>query len=577
MRTAVLGIALGLGWLCLLANAHASASVSAGVASAHPLATKAGVEMLARGGNAFDAAVAVSAALAVVEPASSGLGGGGFWLLHNAATGVDTMLDGREKAPLAATRDMYLDAERNVIANLSVNGALAAGIPGEPAALVWLAENLGNLPLSVSLQPAIKLAEEGFVVDSRYRRLSEFRKDALNASPQAAAIFLVDGMPPPENARIVQSDLAATLRALAAHGHDGFYRGEVARKLVDGVRAAGGIWTLADLTSYQIKLREPVVATYKGMKITSAALPSSGGLVMALALNILAGYDIEVGGQSHSAADFVHLVVEAMRRAYRDRAQYMGDSDFVAVPTRMILHPQYADQLRQSIRLDRATLSAELSDTKLNGGGISHDKGQSDESHSEGTNTTHFSIIDAAGNRVAATLSINYPFGAGFMPPGSGVLLNDEMDDFSAKPGQPNVYGLVGGEANAIAAGKRMLSSMSPSFLETDERIAVLGTPGGSRIISMLLLAALEFHRGGGAQDVVNLPRFHHQYLPDAIQFEPGALVDATIAELRARGHTMNPKERTWGNMHAVIRNRVTGKITAAADHRGNGLAVVQE
>ena len=571
---AALGAALGL---CLLWPAAALAE--AGVASAHPLATDAGVEMLKRGGNACDAAVAVSAALAVVEPAGSGLGGGGFWLLHAAADGTDTMLDGREKAPLAATRDMYLDADGKVIKNLSVDGALAAGIPGAPAALVWLAENCGALPLSVSLGPAIRLAEQGFPVDRHYRRRIEFRLEAIMASPAAAAIFLVDGQPPAENTLIVQRDLAETLRALASAGHDGFYRGEVAQKLVDGVRAAGGIWTLADLAAYRVALRKPVVARYKGMKITSAALPSSGGLVMALALNILSGYEIDALDdldESGFPPEFVHLTVEAMRRAYRDRAQYMGDADFVAVPSAMLLDPRYAADRRQSIRLDRATPSAALAPTALAPTALAPTA--KEQPQSEGTDTTHFSVIDAAGNRVAATLSVNYPFGSGLVPPGTGVLLNDEMDDFSAKPGAPNVYGLVGAEANAIAAGKRMLSSMSPSFLEAGERIAVLGTPGGSRIISMLLLAALDFHRGAGAQEIVDRPRFHHQYLPDAIQFEPGALSPQTIDALSARGHKMAPKKRPWGNMHIVIRHQpggATPTITAAADPRGNGSAVV--
>ena len=569
-----LGAALGL---CLLWPTAALAE--AGVASAHPLATDAGVEMLKRGGNACDAAVAVSAALAVVEPAGSGLGGGGFWLLHAAADGTDTMLDGREKAPLAATRDMYLDADGTVIKNLSVDGALAAGIPGAPAALVWLAENCGVLPLSASLGPAIRLAEQGFPVDRHYRRRIEFRLAAISASPAAAAIFLVDGQPPAENTLIVQRDLAATLRALASAGHDGFYRGIVAQKLVDGVRAAGGIWTLADLAAYRVELRKPVVARYKGMKITSAALPSSGGLVMALALNILAGYEIDARDnpdESGFPPDFVHLAVEAMRRAYRDRAQYMGDADFVEVPSAMLLDPRYAAGRRQSIRLDRATPSASLAPTALAPTALAPTA--KEQPQSEGTDTTHFSVIDAAGNRVAATLSVNYPFGSGLVPPGTGVLLNDEMDDFSAKPGAPNVYGLVGAEANAIAAGKRMLSSMSPSFLEAGERIAVLGTPGGSRIISMLLLAALDFHRGAGAQEIVDRPRFHHQYLPDAIQFEPGALSPQTIDALSARGHKMAPKKRPWGNMHIVIRHQpggATPTITAAADPRGNGSAVV--
>ena len=565
----------------------------AGVASAHPLATQAGIEILKRGGNAFDAAVAVSAALAVVEPAGSGLGGGGFWLLHDADEDRDVMLDGREKAPLAATRDMYLDQDGEVISGLSIDGALAAGIPGEPAALAWLAENHGELPLSASLAPAIRLATEGFVVDERYRRLAKFRLGALRASAAAAEIFLADGEPPGENARVVQPHLAETLRALASGGHDGFYRGEVAQKLVHGVRAAGGIWSLADLADYSVVVRDPVTVRYRDMKITSAALPSSGGLVMALALNILAGYDedaLALDGSNESDApnesdasdasnasnaprergsgwftlDYVHLLVEAMRRAYRDRAQYMGDGDFVEVPVERMLHPHYADGLRQSIRRDLATHSDALASTAAGRPG-------------EGVDTTHFSIIDAAGNRVAATLSVNYPFGSGLVPPGTGVLLNDEMDDFSIKPGTPNVYGLVGAEANAIAGGKRMLSSMSPSFLEAGERVAVLGTPGGSRIISMLLLAALDFQRGAGAAEIVNGPRFHHQYLPDAIQFEPAALSDETLSRLRALGHRMDAKKRSWGNMHAVIRDTASGKISAASDRRGNGLAMVLE
>jgi len=533
-----------------------------GVASAAPLATAAGVEILQRGGNAFDAAVAVSAALAVVEPAGSGLGGGGFFLLFDAATGTTVMLDGRETAPAAATRDMYLDAAGEVVAGLSITGALAAAIPGQPAALVWLAENRGRLPLPKSLAPAIRLAEEGFSVTPKFRRQINFRLDALRASPAAAAVFLVDGEVPAEGARIIQRDLASTLRALASRGHDGFYAGEVARKLVAGVRAAGGIWTAEDLRAYRVRLRAPVVADYRGMRITSAALPSSGGLVLAQAFNVLAGYDLDALGEAGAA----HIIVEALRRAYRDRAEFMGDADFVTVPAAMLASRDYAAGLRRGIRLDRATPSAALQPTAAVTAGAQTTTG-------EGADTTHFSIIDAAGNRVAATLSINYPFGAGLMPPGTGILLNDEMDDFSAKPGAPNVYGLVGSNANAIAGGKRMLSSMSPTFVEFDGRVAALGTPGGSRIISMVLLAALEFHRGAAADDIVARPRFHHQYLPDAVQFEPDALSPAVVESLRARGHQLDAKQRTWGNMHIVIRD-ADGHIDAASDPRGEGAAM---
>ncbi|MDD9856339.1 MAG: gamma-glutamyltransferase [Gammaproteobacteria bacterium] len=551
-----------------VATAGSAEFSEAGVASAAPLATAAGLEILEKGGNAFDAAVAVSAALAVVEPAGSGLGGGGFWLLHDAATGANVMLDGREKAPLAATRDMYLDAAGAVVAGLSINGALAAGIPGQPAALVWLAENRGQLRLAESLAPAIRLAENGFAVTAKYRRQIKFRLEAVQASPAAAAIFLVDGQPPAEGAVIVQRDLAATLRALAARGRDGFYAGAVARKLVAGVRAAGGIWTLEDLRAYHVQLRAPVTVEYRGMKITSAALPSSGGLVLAQAFNILAGYDLDASALD--GADAAHWIVEALRRAYRDRAEYMGDADFVEVPVAMLQSRRYAAGLRQSIRMDRATPSAALRPTAP--ASAASTAPATGSQAGEGADTTHFSVIDAAGNRVAATLSINYPFGSGLAPPGTGVLLNDEMDDFSAKPGAPNVYGLVGAEANAIAGGKRMLSSMSPTFLEANGRVAALGTPGGSRIISMVLLAALEFRRGADAAAIVARPRFHHQYLPDAVQFEPGALADAVADSLRARGHTLDAKQRTWGNMHIVIRGR-DRRIDAASDPRGEGAA----
>ncbi len=530
---------------------------AAGVASAHPVATAAGIKILELGGNAFDAAVAITSTLAVVEPMGSGMGGGGFWLLYDADEEKSVMLDGREKAPLAATADMYLDENGEVIKNLSISGALAAGIPGEPAALVWLAENYGKLPLTITLLPAIDAASNGFLVTQKYRKSLEWRLETITASPTATEIFLLDGRIPGIGARIVQKDLAATLWKLAVKGHNGFYSGEIAEKLVDGVRQAGGIWTMVDLEQYQVVIRQPVETQYKGMKLTSAALPSSGGLVLSESLNILSNYDLE----SMDEVDFTHVTVEAMRRAYRDRAEYMGDSDFVSVPTEMLASKNYANGMSKSLRMDRATKSSELAPTWV--------------SDNKGEDTTHFSVIDEDGNRVAATLSINYGFGSGLVPERTGVLLNDEMDDFSAKPGVPNAYGLVGAKANAIEPGKRMLSSMSPTFLETEERIAVLGTPGGSRIISMVLLGALEFHRGADAKTMVNRPRFHHQYLPDSIQYEPQALSEETISSLKSRGHEFKAVNWEWGNMQAVILDKETGEITAASDRRGEGQAQI--
>ena len=526
------------------------------VASAHPAATQAGLDVLNQGGNAFDAAVAVSAALAVVEPFGSGLGGGGFWLLHRASDGKQVMVDGREVAPNAAHRDMYIGANGQANKAASVNGALAAGIPGLPAALVHLSEHYGELSLSASLKPSVDLANNGFVVNEHYQRLAQFRQPVLAASEAASAIFLNKGEAPDLGTRIIQMDLANTLISLSNEGFDGFYRGDVANKLVTGVQQAGGIWTEQDLAGYTVKEREPIVIDYKGIKVSSAALPSSGGLVLSIALQIIEQYDLTTMDEATQH----HVVVEAMRRAYRERALHMGDSDFVDVPSQQLTAKKYVTSLAKGINLNKATPSRQL--TGLNA--------------SEGHDTTHFSIIDKAGNRVSATLSINYPFGSGFVPAGTGVLLNDEMDDFSIKPGIPNVYGLVGGEANAIQPGKRMLSSMSPTFIETDDKVGLMGTPGGSRIISMLLLAILDAEQGQTPASWVSLPRYHHQYLPDVIEHEPNAFSDKLMADLKTKGHTLAPVGRHYGNMHAILWDKSAGVLTAASDPRGSGLAIVE-
>ena len=514
------------------------------------------MDILSSGGNAFDAAVALSAVLAVVEPYSSGLGGGGFWLLHRARDGHEVMVDGRETAPLAATRDMYLDADGNPVPGLSVDGALAAGIPGVPAALVHISRRYGRLPLQQNLAAAIRLAREGFEVDDLYRRMAQFRLTALQNDMAAADIFLQDDEVPEAGRRIVQAELAATLESIARLGEKGFYQGAVARKLVQGVRAAGGIWSLQDLAQYRVVERQPVRGVYRGMRISSAAPPSSGGIALLAMLNMLSTHELD----ALDTATRTHVIIESMRRAYRDRAEYLGDSDFVEVPVARLTGMAHARALGESIDLDRATPSDALPGTA---------------SGVEGEDTTHFSIIDADGNRVAATLSINYPFGACVVPPGTGVLLNDEMDDFSVKPGEPNVYGLVGAEANAIEPGKRPLSSMSPSFIETEQGVAIIGTPGGSRIITMLLLGILDLADGNGPDSWVSLPRFHHQYLPDAVQFEPGAFDENMQQQLRERGHTLRPLESTYGNMQAIYWDKKTGKVTPASDPRGVGAARV--
>ena len=550
---------ISITWLLilLLQVPAVMARTQAAIASAHPLATAAGHEVLAAGGNAFDAAVAVSAALAVVEPASSGLGGGGFWLIHR-QDGIDLMIDGREKAPQAASRNMYLDKNGHVIPKLSINGALAAGIPGTVAALDFLATHYGKLPLSQDLAPAIKLARDGFTVGEHYRRLARFRLPVLKSFP-ASTHLLDQGNTPGKGFVLKQADLAKTLEVIAKNGAKGFYSGAIAKQLVDAVRAAGGIWTQDDLRDYTVSIRPPLRGEFQGMRITTGSPPSSGGVGLLTMLNILAGYDLE----KLSASDRAHLIIEAMRRAYRDRAEYLGDPDFVDMPVSLLINPYYGRGLAQSIRMDRATPSSSL-------------PGYDIDAQSEAHNTTHLSIIDGDGNRVSATMSINYPFGSGLVAEGTGVILNDEMDDFSSKPGVPNVYELIGSEANAIAPGKRPLSSMTPTFLEDDRGIVALGTPGGSRIITMVLLATLDYAAGGTPKSMVAVPRFHHQFLPDQVSYEPGAFTPELVQDLSRRGHKLHAMRRTYGNTQIVMWDKRENRFLAASDPRGEGAAEVK-
>ncbi len=532
---------------------------AAAIATAHPHATAAGEEILRAGGNAFDAAVAVAAALAVVEPYASGIGGGGFFLLHRAAEARAIMIDARERAPAAARANMYLDAAGKPVPRASLDGPRAAAIPGLPAGLAHLAERYGKLPLARVLRPAIRLARKGFAVTPRYRRMAEGRREGLLAWG-AGKVYLHDGRVPAEGYVLRQPDLARTLERLAAQGAAGFYAGETARRLVADVRARGGIWTLDDLAQYRVVERVPVRGTYRGARIVTAALPSSGGIVLLEMLGMLERHDLE----RLAPLARTHVIIEAMRRAYRDRALYLGDPDFIGagVPARL-LDPKRLAVLAASIDRNAATPSAKLAPPASDEPARSRD-------------TTHFSIIDMAGNRVAATLSVNTPFGAAFVPAGTGVLLNNEMDDFVTAPDVANVYGLVGGEANAIAPGKRPLSSMTPTFVETADAVAVLGTPGGSRIISMVLLATLDFvHARAGVPEWVARPRYHHQYLPDEVQYEPGAFSAGEAQKLRDLGHTLRELKSDYGNMQALVWDRRAGRVQAASDPRGEGAARV--
>ncbi len=546
--------------LCLLlflAACGTKPADSIGVATAHPIATAAGINIMQQGCNAFDAAVAVSATLAVVEPYSSGMGGGGFWLLHEASKDRFVMIDGRETAPGRATRTMYQNDLGDVIPELSRDGALAAGIPGQTAALVHIATHYGKCDLPTVLKPAIDAASNGFKVTPHYQNMVKWRLKVLQASPAAARTFLQNNAVPEQGYLIKQPELANVLRLIATQGNAGFYQGEVAQKMVKGVQDAGGIWSLQDLNDYKVKEREPIIGNYKGYKIISAAPPSSGGIAIVSMLHMLEQDDLS----DMRATDRTHLTVEVMRRAYRDRAEFLGDPDFVSVPVNKLTSLDYNKTLRQSINPNSATPSADLKQV----GPVQ-----------QGDHTTHFSIIDKNGNKVSATLSINYPFGSGFMPEGTGVLLNDEMDDFSAKPGTPNGYGLVGAEANAIAPNKRMLSSMSPTIVIGKDRTAIIGSPGGSRIITMVLHGVLGFTENKTAKQIVSQPRYHHQFLPDVIQHEEDTFSQQQMVELQQRGHKLKKINYRYGNMQLIIQDKKNNTMSAASDPRGEGAAYIE-
>lgn len=538
------------------------------VASAHALATEAGLQVMREGGNAFDAAIATSAVLSVVEPISSGLGGGGFFLLHDAKSGRDIFVDARETAAASAHPDRYRKEGGGLDSDRAQNGPWSAGIPGLPAAFVHIAQTYGALPLSQSLAPAIRIAEEGFPVYARFARGYQSRRDVMERYPGTRAVFLANGRAPEEGDVFRQPELAHTLRLLAELGFDGFYGGETGAKLVAGVNAEGGEWTAADLAGYKVVEREPIRFRYHDWDVVTAPPPSSGGIAMAQMLQILEPYDL---AKLDDAAR-THLVVESMRRAFRDRTFYLGDPDFVKIPQRTLLSRDYAAGLRATINPSKATPSDLLS---------------GDPTPLEDEETTHFSIVDASGNRAAVTQTVNLLFGSGLVAPGTGVLLNNEMDDFALQPGVPNAFGVMGFDANAPKPGKRPLSSMTPTFLVSDDRVAVLGTPGGSRIITMVLLGILGYDAGLDAQSVSALPRYHHQWMPDTISAESNAFSPETAEQLRAMGHTVDlPGDRAaggrgsshvWGNLQTIEWNRAAGTLTGGSDPRNSvGAAKVE-
>ena len=531
---------------------HAEGFNKAGIATAHPLATKAGYEILEMGGNAFDAAVTVSAVLSVVEPYSSGLGGGGFFLLHNAEDGQSVFVDAREKAPSMADRDMYLDENGDVLRTASLNGPLASGIPGLPAALHHVANNHGSMPLYKLLEPAIRLARDGFPAYERLITALNVAKKSRTLSPKFKAVFMPNDQLPEVGQLIKQPELAKTLEIIASNGHDGFYSSFFTQKMIDEARKDGSIWLADDFKNYSVVEREPIKVNFLGAQLTTAPPPSSGGTTIATILNIISEFDfIEMDISTRT-----HLVVESMRRAYRDRAFFLGDPDFVDVPIKKLTSKEHASILAQSIDMNAATPI--------------HEDDQLDEKYAwnEGSHTTHFSILDMDGNRAAVTQTINTWFGSGYMLPSSGLILNNEMDDFSAKPFAPNRYGLVHGEQNSIQPNKRMLSSMTPTFIESEKGLAILGTPGGARIITMVLLSILDYFEGGTAETMTATKRFHHQFLPDVIRYEKDAFTEETITILESKGHTLQ-EISSYGNMQVVTWEKNSGDVSSSSDPRG--------
>ena len=509
--------------MVLAASAAPVAGENGMVVTAQHLATQVGVDVLKRGGNAVDAAVAVGYALAVVYPAAGNLGGGGFMTI-NLADGRKTFLDFREKAPLAATASMYLDKGGNVIPGLSLDGYLAVGTPGTVSGMELALKKYGTLKRDVVIAPAIQFAEHGFVlqqgdVDLLHTATDDFRKD----SQGLARIFLKSGEPFQPGERLVQKDLGKTLREISAKGSDGFYKGWVGRSIVESSAAGKGILAQADLDRYQTRELPPVECDYRGYHVISAPPPSSGGVVICEMLNILEGYPLgELGFRS---AEAMHYQIEAMRHAYVDRNTYLGDPDFIKNPVAHLLDKQYAADLRKAILPGKAGISSELKP-----GVAPH----------EGNNTTHYSIVDRWGNAVSVTYTLNGWFGARVMAHHTGVILNDEMDDFTSKPGIANTYGLVQGEANAIAPFKTPLSSMSPTIVTKDGKtILVLGTPGGSRIITATLLTMLNvIDYGMNIQEAVDAPRFHQQWMPEATNLEKYAISPDTRKILEGWGYT---------------------------------------
>jgi gamma-glutamyltranspeptidase/glutathione hydrolase len=534
---------------------HAIVAEHGMVVTQEKIASRVGADVLKRGGNAVDAAVATGFALAVTYPRAGNLGGGGFMVIHSKERGEDITIDYRETAPAATTPTIFLGADGKPDSTKSRDSALGIGVPGSVAGLSLALEKYGSgkFTLAELLQPAIALARDGFVVTDDVTDTMPEERGRLAHWPSAIKIFSgKDGAPLHDGDLLVQTDLATTLSAIAEQGPRGFYQGPVAEKLVKGIGDAGGIMTLDDLKSYQPVIRAPMRGSYRGYDIVSMSLPSSGGVVLLETLNILEGFPM--GEMKQGSAPSLHVLIEAMKRAYADRARYLGDPAFVKVPVATLISKDYAAKQRASIDLDRATPWTDA---------------LSAVPPREGDNTTHFSVVDSSGNAVSNTYTLNFNYGLGLVAEGTGVLLNNELDDFTAAPGASNAFGLVGFEANLPGPGKRPLSSMSPTIVLKDGKpVLVTGSPGGSRIISAVLqviVNVLDYKMDVAA--AVAAPRVHHQWLPDEVRVEHG-FADDTLAALRAKGHrVIEPLGRTSANSIAVTDQGLLG----APDPRSRG------